>query len=428
MAIPNGLIVAWPSTAASIPAGWSRYSTLDSRLPKPANASIGATGGSDTHTHSTTGHSHSDTHTHANKTSSAGSGPDATYKGSGSDLAQTTHTHEVPLDAASLTTDTQTGTSSSGTSVDFANVTVIWIQSDGTTDIPTNAVAYSNQGSVPTGWSAYANGINAFLRGAAVGVDGGTVNAAGTHTHTNSHTHVSNASHSHSIGTVGTASSSSGIRPGGDIGAARTHTHAGGGSVDSATHSTASGSDATASGTGTSDPPFYKLQTVQASSAAPAPMGIIALFTSTTPPAGWAACNGSNGTPSLNATGFFIKGANGTGEIGNTGAGSTHTHTGTSHTHTLGTDTHGVASLTLGASSGTNTNTDTGGTGLAPNAHTHTFSGTSGARAGTTGSQTYTYSATTIDPAYVNMFFIMSLGEDHPLPWWRTARSNYVRR
>lgn len=152
-------------------------------------------------------------------------------------------------------------------------------------------------------------------------------------------------------------------------------------------------------------------------------MGIIALFTSTTPPAGWAACNGSNGTPSLNGTGYFIKGANGTGEIGNTSSGSAHTHTGTSHTHTLGTDTHGVASLTLGASSGTNTNTSSGSTGLAPDAHTHTFSGASGARAGTTGSQTYTYSATTIDPAYVNMFFIMALGQNPFIGLWGDAQA-----
>jgi hypothetical protein len=61
--------------------------------------------------------------------------------------------------------------------------------------------------------------------------------------------------------------------------------------------------------------------------------------------------------------------------------------------------------------------------------HTHVASGNSGNRSGTTSSDVGGYAANTSnDPAYVNMFFIMSLGQDVPRPWQRTPRFNYTLR
>ena len=155
MAAPNGLIVAWPSTAASIPSGWSRYATLNSVVPKPASSSITTTGGSDTHTHSGSSHQHTDAHSHSSTaTDSSGSVVTGGNTGAfGVPFDVGTHTHSIATTGnASTNVDAQTGTTSTGTSIGFSRLSVIWIQADGTTDIPTNAVAYSNQAVTPTGW------------------------------------------------------------------------------------------------------------------------------------------------------------------------------------------------------------------------------------------------------------------------------------
>jgi hypothetical protein len=256
--------------------------------------------------------------------------------------------------------------------------------------------------------------------------DGGVTIAAGTHTHTYSHTHThSTAGHTHSpfagLSTTGTLASQAGSGVTLDGG---THNSA---STNSATHTaSASGSDASTSGTGTSDPPFYKLQTVQASSAGPAPFGIIGLWKTTTPPNGWAACDGTNGTPNINGSGQFIKGANGTGEIGTTGA-ATHTHTGTAHTHTGNTGI-GVHSISLGADSSGWTS-QTGASNFATHNHTHADFNT-GAAQGSMASNSFTYSGdATIDPRNTAMFFIMSLGFGHllGLPQHKTYRALMAR-
>ena len=57
MAISNGVIFIWTGTNASIPAGWERVTSLDSKYPKAiTNTSTepNTTGGSDTHSHSAT--------------------------------------------------------------------------------------------------------------------------------------------------------------------------------------------------------------------------------------------------------------------------------------------------------------------------------------------------------------------------------------
>lgn len=62
------------------------------------------------------------------------------------------------------------------------------------------------------------------------------------------------------------------------------------------------------------------------------PSGIVcAWFLSATPPTGFVACNGSNGTDDLR--GRFLRGTPAAGTVGDTGGSDSHSHTGGSHTH-----------------------------------------------------------------------------------------------
>jgi microcystin-dependent protein len=138
----------------------------------------------------------------------------------------------------------------------------------------------------------------------------------------------------------------------------------------------------------------------------PVPLGVIVMWSGAVNavPAGWALCNGTNGTPDLRDR--FVVGAGSTYAVGAIGGANTvtltsgqmpsHTHSVTGatgsageHTHTI-TDpghAHGYVTDTSGASGSTgtgatvlsNATTDTATTGITVNlagAHTHTFSGT----------------------------------------------------
>src|SRR5688572_4898152 len=58
--IPADLILGWPSTAASIPSGWTRVTALDGVFPRGTSGTGApvATGGTATHTHTTPNHGH----------------------------------------------------------------------------------------------------------------------------------------------------------------------------------------------------------------------------------------------------------------------------------------------------------------------------------------------------------------------------------
>jgi microcystin-dependent protein len=148
----------------------------------------------------------------------------------------------------------------------------------------------------------------------------------------------------------------------------------------------------------------------------PVPVGFIGMWSGAVNavPAGWALCNGQNGTPDLRDR--FIVGAGTTYAVGATGGANTvtlttsqipsHTHTisgstgdqSASHTHAFTTDSAGVHSHTLAGGGGADTgpypdttsenlsqtvstatagaHVHTGTTQTASNGHTHTFSGT----------------------------------------------------
>lgn len=205
MAAPSGLIVLWTGTNAGIPAGWSRVTALDSKIAK-GSGTAGSTGGADTHTHPDTAHTHTDNHTHANVVSGAGSGTvQSSTAGNNSVLGS--HTHSATFPAAAVTSGTSTsGNSSSGNSLpDYYRT--IYIKSDGTTDIPQNAVMFWGQATtlIPATWTfADGNGgttdiRTGFFRGPAAGADSNlTKVTAAAHSHTFAHTHP-NVSHSHTV-------------------------------------------------------------------------------------------------------------------------------------------------------------------------------------------------------------------------------------
>lgn len=408
MAAPSGLIVGWPSTAASIPAGWSRVAAMDSRMPK-ASTATGSTGGATTHTHTIAAHSHTDSHAHGNGTSS---GPSAGGVDAGTSSAASTnsHTHGTTYSAAANTSTSNAGgaTSSGG---NLPNTyTVIWIQSNGTTDIPSGAVAWTALTSAPTGW-AFMDGSGAspdirqyFLYGAATGVDGGTQTAASAHTHTYSHNH-GGSSHTHPWALAGDAGGAA-DGTSGSTNAAAGHTHTGG--TSNATSSASTGADATASGSATPEPAYTQLNHIKSSVQAAAPKGVIACIAGATP-AGWAACNGTQGTPSLNDTGSpFVKGATSTGTTGGTGGGSSHTHT-QSHTHTAPSSHTHTATGTSGTPSSTTFDGSFAGF-TASSTHTHT-PGTSGALSGWSASTNSTgIPSASADPPWYTVNFVMSLG------------------
>ena len=102
---PGGVIVAWPSTIATIPAGWSRVADLDDRYVKGqvGTAEPGASGGSVSHTHDSPSHSHTTSpHTHRGRSLSGNASEYGSTAGGGDQAtAGRPHTHAVSGTSAS---------------------------------------------------------------------------------------------------------------------------------------------------------------------------------------------------------------------------------------------------------------------------------------------------------------------------------------
>jgi hypothetical protein len=105
------------------------------------------------------------------------------------------------------------------------------------------------------------------------------------------------------------------------------------------------------------------------------PAGVIVLWSGSaaTIPAGWALCNGNNGTPDLRDR--FLVGAGGAYAVGNTGGATNHTHDtviGTPTTSTSGAHTHTTAASTTGSESAHTHSVNPPSTTTSSNgAHTH---------------------------------------------------------
>ena len=341
--IPSGLIIPWPSTAASIPSGWTRETNLDTYYIQGAgagaDADLSTALGSTTHIHTLADHLHiQNSHQHV-LSGGAGSASNIT-DGSGIDLrpiVTPTHTHPTNVTSNSATATNQNASVTLNTaSNDPPYIKVIWIKSDGTpTGIPSNAYAFFSSDTLPTSWTRVQG--NKFLKGAdAAGDGGGTGGASDSHTHTETatHNHIQNA-HLHSPKASGTASGTSvGISTAGGTDLTNTsHTH----SVSLANTTATNQAASISLGNSDGQPVFKKLNVINnGTGGTDYPSDIIGL---------WGGTNANIPTDFerfASMDGNFLKGANADGESNvTTGGSQTHTHTEASgHTHIQDTHNH----------------------------------------------------------------------------------------
>ena len=221
MAIPNGVIFIWSGTNASIPAGWSRVTDLDDRLPKgnlDGSTNPNLTGGALTHSHTTTAnHSHTmSDHTHA--FTIGAHTLNAQPSGGGQTYAEASHNH-----GGSSTTGSASGgdlQSISSTYSAFDNAppyyAVIYITpSTSAGGIPNLGLGLSDDTSFVDNSGKYngyykCDGNNStpnlaykYLFGASTGVDGGYTGGSLTNSHNLIHSHTVTAHTHSSIGTTG---------------------------------------------------------------------------------------------------------------------------------------------------------------------------------------------------------------------------------
>lgn len=386
MKIPANVILLWPSTVASIPANWTRETALDAKFPKAWSDSVAPnnTGGASAHSHTGISHSHNQTDTHGHLVAYATSGQCDSYGGSTNNdpIAQCNHGH------ASSTITTMSGGAATST-IAYPTSTnnnrptyydFIFIKANtGGASIGTNTIGLWNSATVPANWLACTDGLNGapalgnkYIRGAGTGADGGTTGGANTHTHVLDHSH--STSHSHT-GTSGNDDNHPNRNNEGGSGGNKSNAH-----THSVTLNSASVTTDTYTATYTSDtvePAYKKVLAIQrGASGSTGPKGLIGLWLGSTasPPKGWKICNGQTWEDGVTTTpdlrDKYIKFANATGEIGNTGGANTHSHSASnSHTHSQsGTHTHTGSTGSAGGS------TKSGPGGTSPGAHTHSLS------------------------------------------------------
>lgn len=376
--IPVDLVLGWPGTAASIPSGWLRVTSLDGIYPRGATGTgvPTATGGAASHSHTTPSHTHglpAHEHQFPGKTDTSNVSINSERK----DKAEVTvvnqsHSHSLPLLTGSSNT-VNSGSAAPGTDTNPnqpVTENVIWIRSDGSaTSYPVGVLGFSAE--TPSGWVKDANADGKFLRGADPGGNGGALYGIATHSHTVlSHTHTSTA-HDHpnfTTGLSGPAASTEGIMGGIATYWLGRHTHPGNviagpsGAIPAVTGGTTS--------TSTLEPPHRRLRVLR-NTGGGAQTRIIGLYTDAVADLDpvLTLCNGSNGTPDMR--GQFCRDI-GTGSVGSTGGASTHNHTTPAHNHGF-TSPHSHA-LSIGPSNSRVYGREAGGTQSAvpTEGHTHT--------------------------------------------------------
>ena len=344
---PLNVIFPWQGNHADIPSGWSRETTLDGKYPKSYGDVVAPneTGGNSTHTHTSTAHSHTlNSHTHTFTTSTVNSNGQ-TAAGDG-DNFRPSHWHTGTTGASNsggLSSETSTYASLSN---DPPYYTVIYIKSTGGA-IADNTIAYFNDTTAPTNWY-FCDGNNStpdlrnkYLKGAGTGANAGSTGGTTTNVHTLTHTHSVTA-HGHANSTTGAATGyendEQNTTPAADS-VHKGHTHTA--YVTNNTDTLVAGNPSITCSE-TVEPSYHKLLPIQKKTGGAKAKGIIGLWLGSTAsiPAGWLLCDGTKSTPDLKDK--FIKCANTTAEIGDTGGSNTHTHAAITHTHTANSHTHSM--------------------------------------------------------------------------------------
>ena len=407
MKIPANVILLWPGTVASIPANWTRETALDGKFPKAWGAeAIGVTGGANAHNHTGIEHSHTETDTHGHSVAYTASGACDSYGGSTNNdpIAQCGHNH------ASSTITTRVGGTATSTIAYPSQANnnrppyfdFIFLKADtGGAVAATDMIALFNSATVPANWLACTDGDNGapalgnkYLRGAETDEDGGTIAGSLTHDHVLNHNHTT--SHSHT-GRSGIDDNHPNRNNEGGSGGNKSGSHDHAVTLNSATVTTDTYTATLTSGT--VEPGYKKLLAIQRqANGGTSPKGIIGLWLGDVdaPPKGWKLCTGQLWDDGVTATpdlrNYYVKIANDTSEIGNTGGSNTHDHPASNshshseaavHNHTGGTDYQGGS-------------TKSGPGGTSPGSHNHTLASVGNNNA------TLTWGAVTMSAESVN--------------------------
>lgn len=352
MNIPQNLILIWAGTHAGIPANWARETSLDGKYPKAWGDLVNpnVTGGNATHTHTSPGHTHdigAHTHTYTNGDIPLRDVADTHDPGSAA-LQQHHHT--------GVTGAINSNNSFGSTAVTYGAVSndppfkeIIFIKAQTGAQLLDNIIAlwagWNGDVTIPTNYQM-CNGAsgspdlrNKYIKGADAGQDAGDTGGSYTNVHDITHSH-NGASHDHSGFTTSTANGSTINNTGSccSVVAAHTHTYTGT-NLTSVTPNSYTTPLTTAE---TVEPAYKKLVAIQKKANASKVKGLIGLWLGNIAdiPGQWKICDGQNGTPDLRDK--FIKIANDTTEIGNTGGSNTHTHAAQAHSHTTPVHNHFV--------------------------------------------------------------------------------------
>lgn len=422
--IPADLILGWPSTAGTIPSGWTRVTSLDATLPRGATANTApvATGGAATHTHTIPSHGHViAAHSHSvggNTGTSSSSTTSARFNGASQPQADQPHSHGRPSGTGTAAAYTSGATTPSVSSAANAPVAldVIWIKSNGSQpNYPAGILGWATES--VSGWANHAPSASRYLKGAPAAGNGGATSGSTSHTHAvGAHTHTTGSAHDHSIGATGQSNPSSSTEAGYGSTPPRwlpRHTHP----LNIATAGVGA-TNSVAPGNSTSvivEPPNRRLRVLQ-NSGGGTQTRIIGMFTGAIsaldPLLTW--CDGNNGTPDMR--GWFARDA-GAESINSTGGSSTHAHTTPSHLHDIANHLHTID--VLASTTGSFEAPSFGDLGSSPTtSHDHSGGSTANASPGvsTTGAQTLG-SASHIPP-YKEVHFVRLDGtiSGGPLP------------
>lgn len=347
--IPQNVIMVWVGTNASIPSGWSRETTLDSKFPKGAAASTqgGTNAGATTHTHTSPSHTHTlNAHTHTYSLTGAGvtsAGMDLSVQNYG---IIDTHTHTGTSGALS-------GGTTNGETATYAAVSnnppfrkVIFIKASAGAQLATNIVALYNSNTPPSNWSNVTELSDRFMQGAGTSADAdlSTDNGSSVNSHNITHTHTTNT-HTHSAANSGIGNPQTKSK---DIATSVQSDHVHSVTLAAATQAINQNTDTLVTGE-TVQPAYAILQAIKKGASGLKAVGIIGLWLESIAsiPKGWVLCDGTNSTKDMREKHLRVG-----DPAGANGGANTHTHAAQSHSHTgNGTHTHtGTASAHVNGS------------------------------------------------------------------------------
>lgn len=421
--IPADMILGWPGTAASIPSGWTRITTLDGVFPRGTSGTGApvATGGTASHSHTLPGHSHSiGAHSHGlggSTGSSDSSTTSARFNGASQPQASQPHTHTRPGSTGShgggSSSSTAPGTSTANNAPPARDV--IWIKSDGAqASYPVGILGWATES--VSGWTDDATSAGRFLKGAPAAGNGGATSGAATHTHSvNAHTH-NGISHDHSIGSTSLSNPSSSVDAGYGSSSPRwlpRHTHP----MDVISASTGN-TNSVGGGTSSAvnlEPPNRRLRVLR-NTGGGTQTRIIGLYQGTVAALNplLTLCNGAGGTPDMRT--YFAR-EKGSDSVNSTGGTSAHTHTTGTHTHDIAGHSHDTNVGT--SNTGSFERPSFGDLGDSPTTgHTHSSGNTASASPGVSSSGSGTTNSVSHIPPYREVHFVRLDGtiSGGPLP------------